>query len=195
MLRDWGCADAMMYWVLSLFSESSFQSHSFRLFAGWRSLLLFSVTWAQVEFICNALLFGCLFSMWSRKVTRLGRNSWRHLILKLTRKNSAFDYRSRPFNSFNCNNLSHISWIPSSSLSNWRFMRKIANAYPQVASLISIGRSAEGRDIFALTISAGNNKEDYAERKKEKKRKRLGRQTEFRDSRRPTRTWGMLISI
>ena len=61
-------------------------------------------------------------------------------------------------------------------------MREIANAYPQTASLISIGWSAEGGDIFALTISAGNDEEiveDYGERKnKNKKGKGLGRQSE-----------------
>ena len=59
------------------------------------------------------------------------------------------------------------------------FMREIDNAYPQTASLIIIGRTAEGQDGFALTISAGNHEEiveNYGERKKKKKlkRKRLG---------------------
>ena len=49
-----------------------------------------------------------------------------------------------------------------------------SNAYLQTASLISIGRSAEGRDIFALAILAGNNEEDYGEKKLGRQREKLG---------------------
>ena len=66
----------------------------------------------------------------------------------------------------------HESYHPLSQIED--FMREIADAYPQTASLINIGRSAEGRDIFALTISAEEIVEDYGERKK----KKLGRQRE-----------------
>ena len=75
------------------------------------------------------------------------------------------------------NKTSHEFYHP---LSN-EFMRGIADAYPQTASLISIGWSAESRDIFALIIPAGNHEEiaeDYGERKKKKERKRLGKQSE-----------------
>ena len=64
----------------------------------------------------------------------------------------------------------HESYHPLSQIED--FMRELADTYPQTASLISIGRSAEGRDIFALTISAEEIVEDFGERKT------LGRQRE-----------------
>jgi len=60
------------------------------------------------------------------------------------------------------------------------FMKELVDTHPETVRLINIGRSAEGRDIFGLTISAGENDKSGQEiaenRKKKKKKKRLRKQ-------------------
>ena len=63
----------------------------------------------------------------------------------------------------------HESHHPLSQIED--LMGEISNAYPQTASLISIGRNAK-------VERSGHFCVDYGERKKKKKKKRLGRQSE-----------------
>ncbi|KAF8799186.1 peptidase M14 [Phlegmacium glaucopus] len=63
----------------------------------------------------------------------------------------------------------HDSYHPLSQIES--FMQELADAHPNTARLISIGRSAQGRDIFGLTISARDKSEkDHGKKNKRKKR-------------------------
>ena len=69
----------------------------------------------------------------------------------------------------------HDSYHPLSQIEN--FMRDLADTHPQIAHLNILGRTAEGRDIFGLTISTGLYDDEHKETKK-KKKKRLRKQRE-----------------
>ena len=51
-------------------------------------------------------------------------------------------------------------------------MHKLVDMYPKTVHLVNFGRSAEGRDIFGLTISAAEDDESSEENGKKKKKKK-----------------------
>ena len=66
MPRAGCCVDAMMYWVLSLSSESSFQSHSSPMVVGWVMVLVSILCDLDPGWIyLQCITFGYLFFLWS----------------------------------------------------------------------------------------------------------------------------------
>ena len=66
----------------------------------------------------------------------------------------------------------HDSYHPLSQIE--QFLQQLAHMHAETARLINIGRSAEGRNIFGLTISTGNGESEQGTVEKKKVRRTKG---------------------